>query len=90
MFAVAGTSKYLRFFSTAGVQRHIISLKGPLVTMAAQDDLLSVFYHAGAPTPYACRFTLFRLGFECITLVDDCVALTYVGYDVFFLALFSI
>ncbi|KAJ3291183.1 hypothetical protein HK104_006291 [Borealophlyctis nickersoniae] len=45
---VAATDqRYLRYFSLSGIQLSIERLPGPIVTMAAQGDLLMIVYHAG-------------------------------------------
>ncbi|TPX55810.1 hypothetical protein PhCBS80983_g05011 [Powellomyces hirtus] len=45
---VAATdSRFLRFFSYSGLQTFILSMPGPVVTMAASGDWLIVIYHAG-------------------------------------------
>ncbi|KXS12667.1 WD40 repeat-like protein [Gonapodya prolifera JEL478] len=47
--AVVGTDqRYLRFFSTSGVQTNILSLSGPLVSMTSFEDHFMVVTHSGA------------------------------------------
>ncbi|GAA0156858.1 chromatin/chromatin-binding, or -regulatory protein [Lithospermum erythrorhizon] len=41
----------LRIFSGGGLQRHIISLDGPVVTAAGFNDLLAVITHVSSPLP---------------------------------------
>ena len=51
--AVATTSKYgacnIRIFGYSGVQRTILCISGPIVTMCSSDDKLCVVYHKSAP-----------------------------------------
>ncbi len=45
------TSSYLRLLSAAGLQRDILSLAGPVVTLAGGADKLLVVIHAAHPLP---------------------------------------
>ena len=45
------TSSYLRLLSAAGLQREILSLAGPVVTLAGAADRLFAVIHAGHPLP---------------------------------------
>ena len=46
------TNKYLvRVFTIGGVQRHLISIPGPVVSMAMHGGQLLVAFHTGNPLP---------------------------------------
>lgn len=49
--AVATDTQYLRIFSYSGVQRHVVSLDGPVVCMTGSGDKLAVVYHRGLAMP---------------------------------------
>jgi chromosome transmission fidelity protein 4 len=49
--AVATSAGYLRLFTAGGIQREILSLAGPVVTLAGAADKLFVVIHAGHPLP---------------------------------------
>ena len=49
--AVATDLNYLRIFSYGGVQRHVLSLDGPVVCMTGNGDNLAVVYHRGLAMP---------------------------------------
>eukprot|EP00899_Mesostigma_viride_P003283 jgi/Mesvir1/12956/Mv05969-RA.1 len=49
--AVASSQGYLRIFSASGVLRFMMSLPGPAVAMAANNNLLAVTWHAASPSP---------------------------------------
>lgn len=49
-WVAASTSlNYLRVFSEGGLQTSVLSLEGPVVTMAGHQELLAVVTHAGSP-----------------------------------------
>jgi hypothetical protein len=48
--AVATNAGALRILSTGGIQLSILSLPGPVVAMAAHENLLAVAYHLTPPT----------------------------------------
>lgn len=48
--AVATSLWYLRVFSLSGVQREIINLPGPIVSMSGSNTYLFVVYHASVGT----------------------------------------
>ena len=47
--AVATSKKLLRIFSSTGLEVSVTWLKGPVVCMAAFNDMLAVIYHQGLP-----------------------------------------
>jgi chromosome transmission fidelity protein 4 len=47
--AVATDAGLLRMFSHAGLQMNVVSLAGPPVAMAAQQDCLAIVWHASTP-----------------------------------------
>lgn len=49
--AVFSSNQYLRLFSTGGVQKHILSIPGPIVSAAGSGSLLFYVYHSGMPMP---------------------------------------
>jgi len=49
--AVATSLHYLRMFTGWGMEREVISLAGPLVSMAGSDSRLVLAVHAGSPLP---------------------------------------
>jgi hypothetical protein len=51
--AVLTTNNYLRVFSTDGIQKHLLCLATPVVSMAGYENLLAVVSHAGLPI-YGC------------------------------------
>lgn len=48
--AVATSERYLRIFTSGGVQKGLISLPGAPVALATHGSYLAVSHHAGAPT----------------------------------------
>jgi hypothetical protein len=44
---------YLRVFTSDGVQKYIVSLGTPVVSMTGYENLLSIVYHSG-PSVYGC------------------------------------
>lgn len=48
--AVATNQRFLRLFSLSGVQREILCLRGPILSMNASGDLLFVVYHSAMGT----------------------------------------
>ncbi|CAG0901074.1 unnamed protein product [Darwinula stevensoni] len=49
--AVATSSRYLRLFTLWGIQKNVISIPGPIVSLASHADLLMVVYHCGTGVP---------------------------------------
>ena len=47
--AVATTERFLRIFSTCGVELAVLRAGGPVVSMCGEGAQLAVFYHASAP-----------------------------------------
>lgn len=50
LVAVATDARNLRLFSVMGTQREIVSLPGPVVSLAAHGDRLMAAYHSTAPS----------------------------------------
>lgn len=74
-FIAVNTSKFLRIFSTSGIERMILCPKGPVVTMTAMDDILCVIYQTCQPFPSSCRFVIYNLACREVVM-EDSVALT--------------
>lgn len=49
--AVATNKNHLRMFTAGGMQREVVMLTGPLVTMVGEGDKLMVVTHSGHPLP---------------------------------------
>ena len=49
--AVVTSKNYLRMFTAGGLQREVVMVMGPLVTMVGEGDRLLVVTHAGHPLP---------------------------------------
>ncbi|RWS21700.1 WD repeat and HMG-box DNA-binding protein 1-like protein, partial [Leptotrombidium deliense] len=49
--AVATDQRFIRLFTVTGIQLHILSVTGPVVCLAAQEQLLSIFYHNSIGVP---------------------------------------
>lgn len=50
LVAVATDSQFIRIYSVMGNQREVISLPGPVLTMAGHGDKVVVVYHAAPPS----------------------------------------
>ena len=50
-WVAVATSSYLRLFSAGGLQREVLSLAGPPVTLVGAADKLFAVIHAGHPLP---------------------------------------
>jgi len=64
-WVAVGTSKnHLRMFTAGGVQREVVMLPGPLVTMVGEEDRLFVITHKGHPLPgqQSLSYTIFAVG----------------------------
>jgi chromosome transmission fidelity protein 4 len=46
--AVATSKNFLRIFSATGIQLSVLSLPGPVVSLAAYDWTLAIVFHSGA------------------------------------------
>lgn len=44
---------YIRMFTNEGIQKNILSIATPVVTMCGYENLLAVIYHSG-PSIYGC------------------------------------
>jgi chromosome transmission fidelity protein 4 len=49
--AVVTSKNHLRIFSAGGLQREVVMVKGPLVTMVGEGDMLLVVTHSKHPLP---------------------------------------
>lgn len=47
--AIVTSKRFLRIFSSGGVQLQILCIPGPPVSLVAQGNLLALFYHSGNP-----------------------------------------
>ncbi|CAN4088315.1 unnamed protein product [Withania somnifera] len=65
-WVAAITSNFLRIFTDGGLQRHILSLDGPVVTVAGYKDELAVVTHASPPLPSNEQILEFRVFNICI------------------------
>ena len=45
-FVGVATSSYLRIYTYTGIQYHLLSLPGPVVSMTGFDNLLAVVFHS--------------------------------------------
>jgi chromosome transmission fidelity protein 4 len=50
VIAAATNKRYLRLYSTTGLVRHVMSLDGPIVSMACYNEMLMAVYHFGLGT----------------------------------------
>ena len=49
--AVATDKRFLRVFTIGGVQRHVLSVPGPVVCMSGHKNQLMVVFHINNPLP---------------------------------------
>jgi len=61
--AVATNRNHLRIFTAGGIQREVVMLTGPLVTMVGEGEKLFVVIHCGHPLPgqQSLSFTLYNV-----------------------------
>lgn len=50
LVAIATDARYLRLFSIMGTQREVLSISGPVITVAGHSDSIMVAYHSASPT----------------------------------------
>ena len=71
-FVGIATSSFLRIFTYSGIQYHLLSLPGPVVTLAGNDSCLIVVYHASsAPVENHLRFMVFDCAQKKVVMKDD-------------------
>ena len=75
---VSTSAHHLRFFTAGGVQRHVLSLPGPVVTMVGEGDTLMLIYHAAHPLPgqQSLSYSLLRVGIKNIRPLHSAPALS--------------
>ena len=70
---------FLRVFSTAGIQKEIVSVGHPVVTMAGYENLLAIVYHGGSSFmgSQCLRLRVMTVGTrDCRVLMDTDCAIT--------------
>eukprot|EP00808_Paulinella_micropora_P030462 g42653.t1 len=69
--ALATNKQMLRIFSHSGIQKAILSLPGPVVSMTGETRLLGIVYHRGAPFAGSQNLGLWILDMEVQKTVFD-------------------